>query len=158
MNRLRDGGRNLLGFKSCERGVEDCLRAAKLAQKLANQACAEARRERERQPSQVLVGIHRSKFVRREAYFGGRPSVKYEYTMMVKVVRPFFYKRASLLPASFADGIARWRRNEWSDANRPRVLLELFNQMQAIEQFSAAALVFRQLELRVHPSFQFIEL
>ena len=58
MNRLRYGGRELVSFERGERSVEDGVRAAECAQQFPSHARAEPRRERERQPSQVLVGLH----------------------------------------------------------------------------------------------------
>jgi hypothetical protein len=58
MNGLRYCCRKVVTFKLCERGIENLLRVAYFAQELPGHACAEAWRERQRQPPQVMVGIH----------------------------------------------------------------------------------------------------
>ena len=58
MDGLRYCCRQMVAFELCERGVENLLRAAHLAQEFAGHARAEAWRERQRQPPQVMVGIH----------------------------------------------------------------------------------------------------
>ena len=58
MERLRYRGGQALRFQFGQRGVENRVRAAHLPQQLSGHACAQARRQRERQPSQVLFGVH----------------------------------------------------------------------------------------------------
>ena len=59
MNRLRDGAAgSSVSFKRGERGVENGGWAAECAQQFPSQARAQFGRERERQPSQLLVRLH----------------------------------------------------------------------------------------------------
>jgi hypothetical protein len=58
VNGLRHSGGQVVAFEFGERGIENLLRAAHFAQELSGHACAEAWRERQRQPLQVMVGIH----------------------------------------------------------------------------------------------------
>ena len=58
MNGLGYGGGEVVAFEFRKRGVENLLRAAHFAQEFAGHACAEAWRECQRQPPQVMVGIH----------------------------------------------------------------------------------------------------
>src|ERR1700689_4636800 len=59
MERLRHGCRKPLGLEGCQRGVENRGGASKFAQQLSSRARAETWRQRQRQPSQVLAGVHR---------------------------------------------------------------------------------------------------
>ncbi|MFY9527410.1 MAG: hypothetical protein WBC04_17135 [Candidatus Acidiferrales bacterium] len=62
MDRLGYLSRQVLGLKRRERSIEDRLGAPKFAQELSRHACAQARGQRQRQPSQVLVGLHQPSF------------------------------------------------------------------------------------------------
>ena len=65
--------RQPLGLEFRHRRIENRLRTSQVAEKFPGHARAEARRQRKRQPSQVLVGVHRGL---REAYADSADSVK----------------------------------------------------------------------------------
>jgi hypothetical protein len=59
VQRLGNGCGQVLGFERSERGVEDGIGAAEFAQQLSGGSCSETGSQREREPANVIVGMHR---------------------------------------------------------------------------------------------------
>lgn len=132
MNGLRYRRGNVLRFQSSQRSVENRLRAAELAKQFSGQTRAQARRERERQPSQVLVGAHSCLIVRGRAYAAWPRIVKYGNTDICN---------RCLFPAVVADRIARWRRRGMRQMKACRILLKGIDFVKRIEEFRSTVLV-----------------